>query len=359
MTITLVEEKTRSPSHQVRDVNIVQSRGFLLDLIVSPYRYFRHWGSWSTIRKEWDILTQTFERLSQFLSDTDPNISLSEASSVRGVKKPVFASASTSHQSSKRPYVSRKDNDLRGKGLGVFPIGPPLKKRCRENEKNMASGASESKKKGTQSFADSLGAAINQARQGATEVQTNGSSSSILDHSRRHESTTETAAAPSKMASLTSHNSQVKTPTQNQVPISVSVADLQDMVVKTADRVVRQIVGDAPHMLLTSRAAVSMMTGYAASGQFINNNTQLQFPSVCSAYLLVHFISVWDSFTSWIISLRHRWCLRRQSKTVNINEPWKTEPNQAVIIKFRFSLRGKYPVLSIITHRCRQYAKFF
>lgn len=94
------------------------------------------------------------------------------------------------------------------------------------------------------------------------------------------------------MASLTSHNSQVKTPTPNQVPISVSVADLQDMVVKTADRVVRQIVGDAPHTLLTSRAAVSMMTGYAASGQFINNNTQLQFPSVCSAYLLVHFISV-------------------------------------------------------------------
>jgi len=166
----------------------------------------------------------------------------------------------------------------------VFPIGPPAKKRRREAERSFDRGALEPKEEKTPSFADSLGAAINQVRQGATEVWTKGGPSSTHDDRRRSESSTTEMAAPSKMASSTG---QIQMPVQDHVPILVNVADLQDMVVKTAEQVVRQLVGDIPHTLSTTHAAVSIMTGYAASGQFMNNNMQLLFPSVCSVFSVV------------------------------------------------------------------------
>jgi len=166
----------------------------------------------------------------------------------------------------------------------VFPIGPPAKKRRREAERSFDRDAPEPKEEKTPSFADSLGAAINQVRQGATEVWTKGGPSSTHDDRRRSESTTTKMAAPSKMASSTGSTGQVQMPVQDHIPILVNVADLQDMVVKTAERVVRQLVGDMPHTLSTTHTAVSLMTGYAASGQFMNNNMQLLFPSVCSVF---------------------------------------------------------------------------
>jgi len=182
---------------------------------------------------------------------------------------------SISHQ---RLHGPLKDHVTGDKDSTVFPIGPPAKKRRREAERSLDRGVPEPKEE-TTSFADSLGAAINQVRQGATKVRTSSGPSSTHDYRRRSEPTTAEMVAPPKMASSTG---QVQMPVQNQVPILVNVADLQDMVTRTVERVVRQLVGDKPHLLLSTHAGVSTMTAYAASSQFMNNNMQLLFPSVCS-----------------------------------------------------------------------------
>lgn len=99
---------------------------------------------------------------------------------------------------------------------------------------------------------------------------------------------------PQAIASSSSHGGQSRHQNPQQAPILVNVTDLQDMVVKTADRIVREMIGDVPNVLLAAHAAVSMMTGYAAHGQFMNSNTQLQFPSVRLKYscdFLVSYLS--------------------------------------------------------------------
>jgi len=183
------------------------------------------------------------------------------------VKKPTIIGTSTGLHGPVKDYVTGDKDST------VSPIKPPAKKRRREAERSLDIPEPEE-----ESFADSLGAVINQARQGATEVWTSGGPSTH-GYRRRNESTNTEMTAPSKMASSTG---QVQMPVQDQAPILVNVADLQDVIVKTADQVVRQLVGDTPPTLLTAHTAVSMMTGYAASGQFLNNNMQLLFPSVCS-----------------------------------------------------------------------------
>ncbi|KAF5358337.1 hypothetical protein D9756_001403 [Leucocoprinus leucothites] len=229
-------------------------------------------------------------------SSTKRKLASGPGSTPRGVKKPVIAKTASTQRSHKRQHELHSNNDTIGNVYApVFPVGPPTKKRRQEREQREGKGASDGtstssvpkpKESESQTFADSLGAAINQVRDGATKVRPSGSSSSVQDSRRKNESVKParpvgvSAPPPPGITSSISYSSQTKQQQNTQAPILVNVTDLQDMVVKTADRVVRQMVGDVPNLLLAAHAAVSMMTGYAASGQFMNNNTQLQFPSM-------------------------------------------------------------------------------
>ncbi|KAJ3568645.1 hypothetical protein NP233_g5586 [Leucocoprinus birnbaumii] len=248
-------------------------------------------------KRKYEDTSDTEEGGSSTKHKLEPDESPSESTPARGVKKPAIARAV--NRFSKRPDDSRANNDTsNGVFAPVFPVGPPKKRRRQEQEQSEgnaknteATGSTSSpiakeKGKGKEetTFADSLGAAINQVREGATKVMR--PSGSLSELRRKTESMRPARAVnpfvppPPRTASSSSHNSQTRQ--ASQAPIVVDVAQLQDMVVKTADSVVRQLCGEVPGILLAAHAAVSMMTGYAAAGQFTNNNTQLQFPSMDS-----------------------------------------------------------------------------
>lgn len=129
------------------------------------------------------------------------------------------------------------------------------------------------KTKKPNNFAAALGAAINQVAETATEMRT--SSGSRRGHDNRKKRPCDNVSAPAPGSS----GARGRHPTEDS--IVVDVVDLQDLVVQSAERVARRIVGEtASSFSLATKTAVSMMTEYAAAGTFINDNTQIRFPSV-------------------------------------------------------------------------------
>jgi hypothetical protein len=223
------------------------------------------------------------------ISDSQPE---SSSAHVRGMKKPSFANPF------KRLHDSGQDNDTDSSVFAtVYPVGPPTKRRRQEREqkdKILDSSSSRGivKSEEPNAFATSLGAAINQAATTATRSAVRSSEPRPRSESvkpRPKGTILQTAPPPQATASSSSYGGQSRHRVPQPSPILVNVADLQDMVVKTADRVVREMVGHVPNVLLAAHAAVSMMTGYAAHGQFMNNNTRLQFASVSLISTLITF----------------------------------------------------------------------
>ncbi|KXN92231.1 hypothetical protein AN958_08684 [Leucoagaricus sp. SymC.cos] len=196
-----------------------------------------------------------------------------EPSSIRGVKKPSIVKPPFAKSQSAKQEVDDAGSS------SAIPIGPPKKKRRQEPQQNsqaVTSGEPSSSNE-PNAFALSLGAAINQVAETATKTRPSGVNQ---DHRRKHELAKSrpgdsTALGPLEIASSTSQQFK-QAP---QTPILVNASELQDMIVQTTDRVVRQMIGSVPHALLAAHAAVSMMSGYAAAGQFVNHFAEASTPS--------------------------------------------------------------------------------
>lgn len=175
------------------------------------------------------------------------------------------------------------DSQTEPSGVGtifatVYPVGPPRKKRRHESDLKSRSEKAEGKRKAEEpnGFAAALGAAINQVATTATRTN----SGSAPEHRRKSDNIKKRPSVkPTTISPVADSSIQKKSLPEG--PILVNVAELQDMVARTAERVVRQVIGETPLAAsLMTKTAVSMMTGYATTGSFVNDNTQMQFPSV-------------------------------------------------------------------------------
>lgn len=183
------------------------------------------------------------------------------------------------------PHLAKRSHNSHTRPSGdgtvfasVYPIGPPRKKKRQETtaKPKLTATGGDSKASGTNDFAAALGAAINQVA--ATATRTSGSAQ---ENRRKSDSIKKRPANNGVVATTSVPGSTIHRYSTSDRPILVNVVELQEMVVRTAEQTVRQIVGEtALSPSLTANVAVSMMTGYAAAGQFVNNNSQLQFPSV-------------------------------------------------------------------------------
>lgn len=233
------------------------------------------------------------------------------------------AGSSSVSRSVKRPNETQSAGPS-GDGTvfaSVHRIGPPRKKRRQESESQSREPASkespvrhtEVKKKPREaerdSFAASLGAAINEVAKSATRTMKNRQhrKGDIEEVKKRPSGdfasmqqqlvvkpTVREKSPPSSISkrSVLARGEDLPDTTSqsSKGPILVNVADLQDMITNAAEQVARKIVEDTSSTAsLATKTAVAMMTSFAAAGKFVNSNTQMEFPSVCPTLHLKHW----------------------------------------------------------------------